>query len=251
MNISDKKRKRVDFNDYTSFDSFSKHGRSKRYKRFKLKKNKDKVKKEKNIDTNKKESDDSDSDEEENYSKDSSENFIKVKNNRILFHADVTRKTCIDLIAALDKASKFVNKFYTIDSKKPSIMLHINSDGGEVYSALSVIEHMKHLDAHITTICEGCVASAGVLLSLAGHRKIIRKHSYMMIHEIRSGCWGKYSECQDDMKNNKKLMKDLKRYMQEACNGKLPEDSLDELLRHDIMWSAKKSLKYGLVDEII
>ena len=38
--------------------------------------------------------------------------------------------------------------------------------------------------------------------------------------------------------------------MQEACNGKLPEDSLDELLRHDIMWSAKKSLKYGLVIEI-
>lgn len=213
-------------------------------------KNNDKVKKEKKIDLGKNLNDDSDSDEEENLSKDSTENFVKVKNNRILFHADVTRKTCIDLIAALDKASKFVNKFYTIDSKKPSIMLHINSDGGEVYSALSVIEHMKHLDSHITTICEGCVASAGVLLSLAGHRKIIRKHSYMMIHEIRSGCWGKYSECQDDMKNNKKLMKDLKRYMQEACNGKLPEDSLDELLRHDIMWSARKCLKYGLVDEI-
>jgi len=213
-------------------------------------KNNDKVKKEKKIDLGKNLDDDSDSDEEENLNKDSTENFIKVKNNRILFHADVTRKTCIDLITALDKASKFVNKYYTIDSKKPSIMLHINSDGGEVYSALSVIEHMKHLDAHITTICEGCVASAGVLISLAGNRKIIRKHSYMMIHEIRSGCWGKYSECQDDMKNNKKLMKDLKKYMQEACNGKLPEDSLDELLRHDIMWSARKCLKYGLVDEI-
>jgi ATP-dependent Clp endopeptidase proteolytic subunit ClpP len=214
-------------------------------------KNNDKVKKEKKIDLGKNLDDDSDSDEEENLSsKDSTENFIKVKNNRILFHADVTRKTCIDLITALDKASKFVNKYYTIDSKKPSIMLHINSDGGEVYSALSVIEHMKHLDAHITTICEGCVASAGVLISLAGNRKIIRKHSYMMIHEIRSGCWGKYSECQDDMKNNKKLMKDLKKYMQEACNGKLPEDSLDELLRHDIMWSARKCVKYGLVDEI-
>ena len=141
-----------------------------------MNKNNDKVKKEKKIDLGMNLNDDSESDEEENLSKDSTENFVKVKNNRILFHADVTRKTCIDLIAALDKASKFVNKFYTIDSKKPSIMLHINSDGGEVYSALSVIEHMKHLDAHITTICEGCVASAGVLLSLAGHRKIIRKH---------------------------------------------------------------------------
>ena len=246
MNIPDKKkRKRKHIEDYNRCDRFKKIKFNKNNKNNKN----DKVKKEKKIDTNM--DDDSDSDEEENLNKDSTVNFIKVKNNRILFHADVTRKTCIDLIAALDKASKFVNKFYTIDSKKPSIMLHINSDGGEVYSALSVIEHMKHLDAHITTICEGCVASAGVLLSLAGHKKIIRKHSYMMIHEIRSGCWGKFSECKDDMKNNKKLMKDLKRYMQDACNGKLPEDSLDELLRHDIMWSAKKCLKYGLVDDIM
>ena len=31
---------------------------------------------------------------------------------------------------------------------------------------------------------------AGVLISLAGHERHITKHSYMLIHEIRSGCWG-------------------------------------------------------------
>lgn len=202
----------------------------------------------KNINTN---SDDSDSDSETNVNKSDKSYHLGVKNNRIIFHGDITRKSCFDLIAALDKAAKFVDKYYTIDTKKPSILLHINSDGGDVYSALSVIEHMKHLDTHIITICEGCVASSGALISLAGNRKIIRKHSYMLIHEIRSGCWGKYSECQDDMKNNKKLMKDLKKYMNKACNGKLPENSLDELLRHDILWSSNKCLKYGLADEIM
>ena len=195
----------------------------------------------------KRKNDDSDNDEESDdyYSQ------IKVKNNRIMFHCDVTSKSCFELIDALDSACKYVNEIYTISDNKPNILLHINSYGGDVYSVLSVIEHIKNLNVKVTTICEGYVASAGVLLSMAGHRKIIRKHSYMLIHEISSECWGKYSDMVDEMKNNKKLMKDLINYMKEACNGKLPEDKLDDLLKHDISWDAKKCLKYGLVDEII
>ena len=73
----------------------------------------------------------------------------------------------------------------------------------------------------------------------------------MLIHEIRSGCWGKFSECQDDMKNNKIIMKDLKKYLLKKSNNKLDKNRLDVLLAHDIIWNAKKSLKNGLVDKII
>ena len=37
----------------------------------------------------------------------------------------------------------------------------------------------------------------------------------------------------------------------EAMYNKLPEDNLDELLKHDIIWNAKKCLKYGLIDKIV
>lgn len=189
--------------------------------------------------------------EEEEESNGDYSNQIKVKNNRIMFHCDVTSSSCFELIDALDYACKYVNEIYTIGLEKPNIILHINSYGGDVYSVLSVIEHIKNLNVKVTTVCEGYVASAGVLLSMAGHRKIIRKHSYMLIHEISSACWGKYSDMVDEMKNNKKLMKDLINYMIEACNGKLPEDKIDELLKHDMNWDSNKCLKYGLVDEII
>ena len=42
----------------------------------------------------------------------------------------------------------------------------------------------------------------------------------MLIHEIRSGCLGKYSEMQE-MKNNDRIMSDLKSYMNDRCNNKL------------------------------
>ena len=77
------------------------------------------------------------------------------------------------------------------------IYIHICSDGGEIFSALSVIDTILSSKIDIVTVCEGCVASAGVLISLAGKERFIRKHAYMMIHEIRSGCMGKYSECQE------------------------------------------------------
>ena len=34
-------------------------------------------------------------------------------------------------------------------------------------------------------------------------------------------------------------------------NTKLDSEKLDKILKHDLWWSAKKSLKYGLVDRIL
>ena len=73
----------------------------------------------------------------------------------------------------------------------------------------------------------------------------------MLIHEIRSGCLGKYSEMQDDMKNNDILMKQLKNYMNERCDNKKLKKKLTRVLKHDHIWPSNKCLKFGLVDKIV
>ena len=70
---------------------------------------------------------------------------------------------------------------------------------------LSDIE-IENFPSKIITITEGCVSSSGVLIALAGHERWMTKNSYMLIHEIRSACWGRYSECQDDLQNQNLLM---------------------------------------------
>lgn len=183
---------------------------------------------------------------------DDDETLIDINNNKITFYSDITYKSCFELIKAIDKVkSKIKSENISEYQKEKSIYLHICSNGGDVYPSLAVIDHIEKSSVKIITINEGCVASAGVLISLSGHERYITKNSYMMIHEIRSECWGKYSECVDDMKNNNKLMKHLKSYINEKSNHKLPEDNLDELLKHDIIWNAKKCLKYGLIDKIV
>ena len=178
--------------------------------------------------------------------------LISVNNNKIMFYSDVEPQSVFKLISAIDEATKYINSINSniLDNDIP-IYLHICSDGGDLYTALAVIDIILESKVKIITICEGCVASAGVLIALAGQERYIRKHAYMLIHEIRSGCNGKYSECKDDMINNDILMKDMKKYMNQRTNSRLLKKEMDKILVHDIIWDADTCLKYGLVNKIL
>jgi ATP-dependent protease ClpP protease subunit len=182
-----------------------------------------------------------------------SDEQITVDKNKVMFYSDVDNNSCLKLIQCFNKAKEYVAiQNVTNEFDDPmKVYIHICSDGGEIFSSLSVIDTILNSKVDVVTVCEGCVASAGVLISLSGKERYIRKHAYMLIHEIRSGCIGKYSECQDDMKNNDIIMNDMKTYMNERCNNKLLKKKLNKVLKHDIIWDANKCLKYGLIDKIV
>lgn len=181
------------------------------------------------------------------------ETQIYSKNNRVYFYADVNRETVIQLRKCIDKCKEYIC-LYNINSefdKLDNIYLYIFSDGGEVYSAFSIIDYILKSNINIVTICEGCVSSSGVLISLAGSERYIRRNAFMLIHEIRSGFSGKFSEIQDDMDNNNIIMEKCKQYILDRCNNKLLNNKIDKFLKHDKIWSSKKCLKYGLVTKIV
>lgn len=180
-------------------------------------------------------------------------NNIYVDKNKVIFHAEVDRDSCFQLIKCINKAKEYVvlESIHNEFDEQGKVYLYINSNGGDLFSALAIIDRLMSSKVDIITICEGCVASAGVLISLAGKERYIRENSYMLIHEIRSGFLGKYSEMQDDMKNNSILMKQLKNFMNERCNNKKLKKKLTKVLKHDHIWTAQKCLKFGLVDKIV
>ena len=73
----------------------------------------------------------------------------------------------------------------------------------------------------------------------------------MLIHELRSSCYGKYTECKDDMENNDILMKDMIKYINKRCQNKNLELNLEKFLKRDLLWNSKKCLKYGLITKIL
>ena len=175
---------------------------------------------------------------------------IMINGTHIYFHGDINGPSCLRLISSINKVVSYTMSQDPLNPFSIPIYLHINTDGGEVYKVLGVISHIKTLKNKIITICEGCVASAGVLLSLCGSEIWIYSNAYMLVHEIRSSVWGKYSECIDVMYNNKKIMKDIKKYFNKETHNKLPEYIMEKILKRDILLKPKKCLKYGLVTNI-
>ena len=71
----------------------------------------------------------------------------------------------------------------------------------------------------------------------------------MLIHQLSSGMYGKYTDLEDDMENNKHLMDTIKAIYKEYT--KVPMKKLNEILKHDLWFDAKLCLDLGLVDEVL
>ena len=111
------------------------------------------------------------------------------------------------------------------------------------------MDSITNLSVDVHTIVEGGAASAATFISLAGNHRVMSKNSYILIHQLSSGYYGKYNEIKDEVENLDELMNMIKRIYNERSN--VPSNKLDEILKHDLWFSSKKCLKYGLVDEVI
>lgn len=129
------------------------------------------------------------------------------------------------------------------------ISLYITTYGGELDQAFSLVDTIKSMVVPVHTICKGIVASAGTIISLAGDKRFISENSVMLIHELSSGTWGKFSYINSHYENVKQSMKHLTDYY--VKNTKMSKDEVKEFLKKDIEWNARLCLKKGLVDEIV
>ena len=190
---------------------------------------------------------------EENDTTELNENNI----NEYYLYNDITMKSIQGLLKFIKNAEKRWNLFlletYDLVEKvepKP-LKIFINSNGGEFFAAMPIIDAIKNSKIPIHTYVEGIAASAASLISVVGHRRFITKNSFMLIHELRGGIQGTYSNITDEKENCDKIMSLIKNTYIEKSNNKLKINILENILKRDILLSADECLNYGLVDEII
>jgi ATP-dependent Clp endopeptidase proteolytic subunit ClpP len=177
------------------------------------------------------------------------EKSVTIVDNNIYFYTEVSIKAIKELllhIKEITKKNQIIGITYGIE--EPPINLYINSEGGCLYSALSIIDIISSNKVHINTIISGVCMSAATLIFLSGHTRYMMRNSYMLIHNISSGFWGKMHEFEDEMKNLTELTKKLKTIYKQ--NSNITKSQLDKILKTDVLITAENCLKYGLVDEI-
>ena len=84
-----------------------------------------------------------------------------------------------DLISILFSASEY-----------DDVSLFINSVGGQLDTALSIIEGIRHTQANVTAVILGACHSAASMIALYCHNVVVTDSAYMLVHSASYGSSG-------------------------------------------------------------
>ena len=175
---------------------------------------------------------------------------IAVHENKIYYYAGVNRESAAELnkkIGELESKSLTMTKTLDIDS--PPIKIFINSGGGSITAGISSMDTILRCKVPVHTYVDGFCASAATFLSVVGNKRYMSRNSYMLIHQLSTSFWGKYSDFEDEKLNLDLMMGTIKKVYNTYT--KVPSKELNGILKHDLLWDATTCLKYELIDKII
>jgi ATP-dependent Clp protease protease subunit len=189
-------------------------------------------------------------------------------------YSDVTINSVMGLLKFIKKAEKRWDEFLSdykdildITTAKPKpLKIYINSNGGELFAAIPLIDAIANSKIPIYTYIEGLAASAASLIAMAGHKRFITKNSFMLIHELRTGVEGTFTNIMDEHENCIKLMGVIKKLYVNRSTKQFSDNQsvsdieihkekleklLDDILKRDLILSSSECLEYRLIDEIV
>lgn len=141
--------------------------------------------------------------------------------------------------------------FLQAESSTKDISIYINSPGGFVYDALAIYDTMKFVKNDIQTVGIGVQASAAAFILSSGTKgkRFLLPNATVMIHQPSSGTSGKVTDQEIDLKESLRIKKLIETII--ANNTSKPIEQVHQDMERDKWLTAKESLEYGLVDQII
>lgn len=165
----------------------------------------------------------------------------------VYFYCEVNTKNTLKLIECLSKATQYALANCTT-LENLNVYLYIHSPGGDVNAGLSAMDHIRCNKIPVITIADGFVASAGTFLLLGGNERKCLQNSRILIHQLSTSFWGKYTDLLDEVENSKELMTNFKNIYISQTNMK--EQEIQRLLQKELHLTSYQAKKYGIVDEI-
>lgn len=171
---------------------------------------------------------------------------IDVDSSTIYMFGDIADGTLYDLVLRI----RAILYMRPDEKKNDPLNIVINSDGGDVYEALGMIDYIQSLNVKVNTICRGRAMSAAALLLCSGTGvRAVSKNSTIMFHEMSSGIYGKSSDMKANVQHMEKLEEILVSIMSE--NSKKDANFWKDKTIKDYYLSPEEALELGVIDSII
>jgi ATP-dependent Clp protease protease subunit len=164
--------------------------------------------------------------------------------NRIVFLDGVITDAAANLIVM-----KLL--FLQSENRHQDIHMYVNSPGGSVTATMAIYDTMQFLECDIATYCVGLAASGGAILVAGGtaKKRFCLPHSKMMIHQPYGEVGGQVSDIEIQAKDILKTREVLNEILAKHTNQ--PIEVIAKDTDRDRFLTARESVEYGLVDEIL
>lgn len=145
-------------------------------------------------------------------------------------------------------ATELTETLDSLSSDVDTIELRINSYGGQVFEAVTIMNALRSHSARVVAVVEGLAASAASFLAVSADETVMMPNTRLMLH----AAWGISIGNAADMRAHADLLDNLTRDIAEVYAAKTGDD-VDvwaERLQVDTWYSAQEAVDAGLADRI-
>lgn len=144
----------------------------------------------------------------------------------------------------------FRNDFESLKSKN-KITVHINSVGGDLFTAIAIRNKLKELAGETVAIIDGIAASAATIIATGCSTIKAYPGSMFMIHEAKTEVWDMLSI--DDCKAIIKQLDAANKCAMECYADKtgVDNETIKRKMANETWWTGREAFENGFVDEII
>jgi len=177
----------------------------------------------------------------------------ELNNRRILINEDIgsnlIEKAVLQVynINNFDSEQEEALKNYT----REPIIIYINTNGGTMDEAFSLISAIETSQTPIVTIALGKAWSAGFLILIAGHKRYAQKYSSLMLHQGSAGVAGEFKRMIEYTDFYQKCHDIMAEYIMKKT--KIKKKKIDEIFhgKTDLYMSSNEAIELGVIDEIV
>lgn len=152
-------------------------------------------------------------------------------------------------IASETSAKYFREKLAAIPAGS-TINLYINSNGGDVKEGVSIYNQLKRHGAKVNGYVDGNAYSVAFLILMACDHRVMNLGTSALIHDMWMEVSGNAKTLRSYADDLDKLMESNRQIFLEACDYRITEEQLVEMMAAETFLTPDECLEYGFIDEV-
>lgn len=148
-------------------------------------------------------------------------------------------------------AAEVIPVLRLMDSKYKSIVIRINSYGGDVFEGLAIANTIADLKAETTVEVIGVAASIASIVAIAADKNRIRKNAQMMIHRPWALTWGESEDLRSVASHLDMIEGQLIDTYTDRSAGKKDRAAFAAAVAAGTWMTGENAVEWGLADEVI